>query len=231
MAVLAFYHPWLLGFDIILLASIGFIIFVLGRGAVPSAIKESKHKYYMAAWLEDIARCPATFRNDGGTELPQNALTGSLTSICQRESRHFRVLMRQIVFALELQAVASTVLLGLGGWLVISGELTLGQLVAAELIVTVIVGASPSWASIWRASTTCWRRLTSWGSSSISGPSDKAACWEPASKGHSTSRSTRCRTPGPASRPASKPFRRRHRKVRAWRSRARPGPGRVRLSI
>jgi len=33
------------------------------------------------------------------------------------------------------------VLLGLGGWLVISGELTLGQLVAAELIVTVIVGS------------------------------------------------------------------------------------------
>ena len=41
----------------------------------------------------------------------------------------------------SLQAVASTVLLGLGGWLVVAGELTLGQLVAAELIVTVIVGS------------------------------------------------------------------------------------------
>ena len=54
---------------------------------------------------------------------------------------HFRILMRQIVFALGMQAVASTILLGLGGWLVISGELTLGQLVAAELIVAVIVGS------------------------------------------------------------------------------------------
>ena len=49
--------------------------------------------------------------------------------------------MRQIIFALGLQAVAATVLLGLGGWLVISGELTLGQLVAAELIVMMIVGS------------------------------------------------------------------------------------------
>jgi ABC-type bacteriocin/lantibiotic exporter with double-glycine peptidase domain len=49
--------------------------------------------------------------------------------------------MRQIIFALALQAVASTVLLGLGGWLVISGQLTLGQLVAAELIVAIIVGS------------------------------------------------------------------------------------------
>jgi ABC-type bacteriocin/lantibiotic exporter with double-glycine peptidase domain len=54
---------------------------------------------------------------------------------------HFRILMRQIVFALGMQAVASTVLLGLGGWLVISAQLTLGQLVAAELIVAVIVGS------------------------------------------------------------------------------------------
>ena len=49
--------------------------------------------------------------------------------------------MRQVLFALGLQAVASTVLLGLGGWLVVSGELPLGQLVAAELIVTIIVGS------------------------------------------------------------------------------------------
>jgi ABC-type bacteriocin/lantibiotic exporter with double-glycine peptidase domain len=33
------------------------------------------------------------------------------------------------------------VLLGLGGWLVIQGQLTLGQLVAAELIVAIIVGS------------------------------------------------------------------------------------------
>jgi ABC-type bacteriocin/lantibiotic exporter with double-glycine peptidase domain len=45
------------------------------------------------------------------------------------------------VFALGLQAVAATVLLGLGGWLVIDRQLSLGQLVAAELIVTIIVGS------------------------------------------------------------------------------------------
>jgi ABC-type bacteriocin/lantibiotic exporter with double-glycine peptidase domain len=54
---------------------------------------------------------------------------------------HFRILMRQVVASLALQVIASTVLLGLGGWLVIRGELSLGQLVAAELIVTVIVGS------------------------------------------------------------------------------------------
>lgn len=141
MAVLAFYHPWLLGFDIVMMGCITFIILVLGRGAVKSAVKESKHKYYMASWLEDISRCPTVFRTAGGTELALERADRLVHEYLEARQKHFGILMRQILFALGLQAVASTVLLGLGGWLVIKGELTLGQLVAAELIVTVIVGA------------------------------------------------------------------------------------------
>lgn len=141
MAVLAFYHPWLLGFDIVMMGCITFIILVLGRGAVKSAVKESKHKYHMASWLEDISRCPTVFRTAGGTELALERADRLVHEYLEARQRHFGILMRQILFALGLQAIASTVLLGLGGWLVISGQLTLGQLVAAELIVTVIVGA------------------------------------------------------------------------------------------
>lgn len=140
MAVLAFYHPWLFGFDLILLASIAFMVFVLGRGAINSSIKESKMKYHMAGWLEDVVRCPVTFSSDGGIDLAMERTDHLIKDYLTARKKHFRVLMRQILFALGLQAVASTVLLGLGGWLVVSGELTLGQLVAAELIVTVIVG-------------------------------------------------------------------------------------------
>jgi len=141
MAVLGFYHPWLLGFDLFLLAAIGVIIFLLGRGAVSSAIKVSKHKYYVAGWLEDIARCPSAFRSDGGAELALERADRLIHEYLHARGKHFRIVMRQVIFALGLQAVASTVLLGIGGWLVVSGELTLGQLVAAELIVTVIVGS------------------------------------------------------------------------------------------
>jgi len=140
MTVLAFYHPWLFGFDIFLLVSLALLITVLGRGATQSAVKESKMKYATAGWLEDVARCPVTFRSDGGIDFAMERADHHIKDYLTARQSHFRVLMRQIIFALGLQAIASTVLLGLGGWLVISGELTLGQLVAAELIVTVIVG-------------------------------------------------------------------------------------------
>ncbi len=141
MSVLAFYHPWLAGFDIALILMIVFVVFILGRGAVQSSIKESKNKYVMAAWLEDLARCPIAFRTDGGSEFALERADRFVHDYLSARRKHFRILMRQIVFALGLQALASTALLGIGGWLVVSKELTLGQLVAAELIVAVIVGS------------------------------------------------------------------------------------------
>jgi len=141
MAVIGFYHPWLLGFDVVLLSLICFTVFVLGRGAIASSVTESKKKYRMAAWLEDLSRCPNAFKTDGGAEFALERTDQILDDYLRARQAHFRILFRQILFALFLQAAASTVLLGLGGWLVISGQLTLGQLVASELIVTVIVGS------------------------------------------------------------------------------------------
>jgi ABC-type bacteriocin/lantibiotic exporter with double-glycine peptidase domain len=141
MAMLGFYHPWLLGFDLMLLGMLAVIVFVLGRGAVKSSIKESKTKYHMASWLEDLAGCPTAFRYEGAGQFALERADHLIFDYLTARARHFRILMRQIAFALGMQAVASTVLLGLGGWLVISGQLTLGQLVAAELIVAAIVGS------------------------------------------------------------------------------------------
>jgi putative ABC transport system ATP-binding protein len=141
MTVIAFYHPVLLGFDAFLLVIIACIVVVLGRGAVTTAIGESRRKYATAAWLEELARHHTSFRARHEFRFAVEVADRQITEYLQARRQHFRILMRQIVAALALQAVASTVLLGLGGWLVISGELTLGQLVAAELIVTVIVGS------------------------------------------------------------------------------------------
>lgn len=141
MLVLGLYHPWLLGFDVVLLALIAVTLFVMGRGAVATSIEESKAKFGVAAWLEDLAAAPMTFRDSHSAEFALASSDRLIHKYLKARQKHFRVLMRQVVFALGLQAIASTVLLGLGGWLVVSGQLTLGQLVAAEMIVTVIVGS------------------------------------------------------------------------------------------
>lgn len=141
MILLGFYHPFLLGFDVLLLISMGAIVFWLGRGAVPTAIQESVAKYDVAAWLEQLAQYPITFKSGNGLRNAVEMADQLTSEYVKARRRHFRVLMRQILFSLGLQAVAGSLLLGLGGWLVINGKLTLGQLVASELVIAVIVGS------------------------------------------------------------------------------------------
>jgi ABC-type bacteriocin/lantibiotic exporter with double-glycine peptidase domain len=117
------------------------MLVVLGIGGVRSSIDESYAKFDMAAWLEEIAKCPHTFRFGRGGELALDRADGLAAAYVAARKRHFSVVWRQTLFALLLEAVGSTVLLGLGGWLVINRQLTLGQLVAGELIVTLVLTA------------------------------------------------------------------------------------------
>lgn len=136
MIVLAFYHPYLLAFDALLLGGIVLVLFGLGRGAERTAIVESKAKYAMAAWLQEVVRHPVLFKGEGG-EAFATRRTYELTQAYLASRRaHFRVLFRQIVGALSLQVVFSSVLIATGGFLVLNKQLTLGQLVAAEIIVS-----------------------------------------------------------------------------------------------
>lgn len=141
MIVLAFYHPYLLGFDLLLMGSVAFAVFALGRGAVDTAINESYKKYAVASWLEQLAMFPTTFKLDGGRQRARERADELTVDYLKARQNHFAILIRQIIFSLALQAVAGASLLGIGGFLVINGQLTLGQLVAAELIVAVIVGS------------------------------------------------------------------------------------------
>jgi ABC-type bacteriocin/lantibiotic exporter with double-glycine peptidase domain len=141
LAVLAFYHPYLLTFAAVMAGLVFLMMFGLGLGGVRTSIAESYAKFDVAAWLEELAKCPHTFRFGRGGELAHQRADDLAAAYIVARRRHFRVVWRQTLFALLLEAVAMTVLLGLGGWLVIQRQLTLGQLVAGELIVALVLAA------------------------------------------------------------------------------------------
>ena len=141
LALLAFYHPFLLGFDVVLVICVVVIILVLGRGGIKTAADESIVKYKVAHWLQDLAAATTAFKIHGGRQLAVDRANRLMGEYIAMRGKHFRVLLRQNVAGMILYAIASTALLGLGGWLVIQGKLSPGQLVAAELIVTVILGS------------------------------------------------------------------------------------------
>lgn len=133
--LLGVYHPYLLVFDLFLLAGMLVVLLGLGKGAQATAIAESKTKYAVAAWIEEVARHPMVLRQDR-SRLAESRADELARSWLTKRRGHFRIFLRQYAGVQGLQVLMSATLLVASGALVLSGELTIGQLVAAEFIVT-----------------------------------------------------------------------------------------------
>lgn len=139
LLLLAFYHPYFLVFDIILMIMLWLVWALFGRRAIYSAVKESKAKYQAASWFQEIARASKFFKQQGRKEAALERSETKVQHYIGERKKHFHAVFGQTIILLVVYALMSSLILGLGGFLVIKGELTLGQLVAAELIITIIL--------------------------------------------------------------------------------------------
>lgn len=141
LVLVSFYHPFFLIFSLIVAICLYFIYALYFKKACIAAFYESRRKYDIVGWFEDIVSNISVFKS----ELGQNYAKFKVNELNERylddRKSHFRKLFSQTILLLILYAVASTLLLILGGYLVLKGELTIGQLVAAELILSAVLYA------------------------------------------------------------------------------------------
>lgn len=141
LALLAFVSPILLTIGIILLVFSGIMIYVLGRGALKTSINESKKKYDVAGFLEDIGRSMLSFKLTGTTEFIFRRIDSLLHQYLKHRRSHFHILVRQLSGFAVLRSVINTSVLAIGGILVIERQITLGQLVATEIVIVSLIAA------------------------------------------------------------------------------------------
>ena len=132
--VLMFYSFFFAAVVIVMFAIAFFIVYVLGHHATKYAIAESYAKYHMVGWLETIAKNIHIFKFARGHELAMQKTDALITQYLTSRSLHFSLLLKQNILAVLVYAIAGTVMLGIGGVLVMNGQLNLGQFVAAEFI-------------------------------------------------------------------------------------------------
>lgn len=137
LLLLAFYHPALMVFALLLCGGIA-LVTLLGRGGTESAIAESKSKFAIVAWLDELARAPQLFAGGQGKVWASERITEKVHSYVSTRRNHYRHVFAVLVGGVALQVIAFVALLGVGGYLVIERQLTLGQLVAAEIVVGAI---------------------------------------------------------------------------------------------
>lgn len=137
LLLLAFYHPWLLAFDVVLILAI-FGVIAAGWGASRRAVHESDCKYEMFWWMDDVAGGRLAFADARGRAFADARGELMLRRWLDARKHYFQALLRQISGGIWLQVIATVALLCLGGWLVIQRQLALGQLVAASVLVSSI---------------------------------------------------------------------------------------------
>ncbi len=141
LILLSFYHPFFIIFSLILVILVYSIFWLTAKRGLDTSIQESKYKYQMAHWLEEMARTSVTFKLAGKTSLPLE-MTDKLTGdyLKSRES-HFSVLVQQYSLMVVFKSIVALGLLALGGILVMEQLMNIGQFVAAEIIILLIMNS------------------------------------------------------------------------------------------
>jgi len=141
LLLLSFYHPFFIIYGILLIILIYIVFkFTVQKGLVTS-LAESKSKYKVAHWIQEIARSIISFKLSGRTS---HALDKSDTLVDKyliaRES-HFRILVLQFVQMIGFKILVTAGLLIIGGLLVLNQEMNIGQFVAAEIIILLVIAS------------------------------------------------------------------------------------------
>lgn len=141
LVLLAIYHQFFIIFAVILV----FILYLIFKFTSPkgmaTSLKESSAKYEVAFWLEEIGRTLGTFKLSGFSSLPFTRVDKLVKKYVEYRNNHFAVLILQYKVMIAFKVLIVGSLLVAGSILLMSDEISLGQFVAAEIIIVLIIGS------------------------------------------------------------------------------------------
>ncbi len=137
--LLSFYHPVFIGFGMLTILVIGSLFLLYYREGVQTSLEESAHKYELVAYLEDVAGVLDEHRETEQNKAAVTRRTDHITAQYLRaRNSHFRVLRKFFAGSVVLRFLLMGSLLLLGAFFVVNRQMTLGQFVAAEVIIVQI---------------------------------------------------------------------------------------------
>jgi len=141
LTLLSFYHPFFIAFALFLIGLLWAVFRLTGSKGLETSMEESKHKYATAFWLEELGRSNSTFKLAGETTLPLQRADEVVTKYTKARKAHFGVLLGHYWAMVVFKTVITLVLLILGGLLVMNENMNLGQFVAAEIVIILVLNA------------------------------------------------------------------------------------------
>ena len=141
LLLLSFYHPAFIVFGLGLFGILALIFYYTAPKGMETAIQESSYKYQTAYWLEEVGRTLNSFKLVGTTQLPILKADMLIQKYIQFRSKHYNVLIFQYKVMIGFKVLIVTSLLLAGSLLLINDQISIGQFVAAEVIIILVVNS------------------------------------------------------------------------------------------
>jgi ABC-type bacteriocin/lantibiotic exporter with double-glycine peptidase domain len=141
LILLSLYHPFFIIFSLILIVMVYAIFRFTGACGLQTSLTESKYKYKVAHWLEELARTGTTFKLAGNTDLPLMRTNREVEAYLDARESHFKILAQQYSLMVLFKALVAAGLLAMGGILVMQQSMNIGQFVAAEIIILLVMSS------------------------------------------------------------------------------------------
>ncbi len=141
LILLSFYHPFFIIFGLSLLVLMYFVFRYTVKKGVETSIVESKHKYRVAHWIQEVARSIVSFKVSGNTQLALNKNDALVCDYLKARESHFQVIKFQYIKMIAFKVTVTAGLLVIGGALVLNQQMNIGQFVAAEIVILLVINS------------------------------------------------------------------------------------------
>jgi len=141
LLLLSFYHPFFIIYGILLLILIYVVFKFTAQKGLDTSLSESKYKYKVAHWLQEVARSIVSFKLSGKTSHALDKNDELVTEYLDARESHFKILVLQFVQMIGFKVLVTAGLLLIGGLLVLNQEMNIGQFVAAEIIILLVISS------------------------------------------------------------------------------------------
>jgi ABC-type bacteriocin/lantibiotic exporter with double-glycine peptidase domain len=139
--LLSLYHPFFIIFGLMLLFLLYSIFKFSYTSGLSSSLKESKYKYKVASWLQEIARNSFSFRKKDNFEFALEKNNNLVEEYLYHREKHFNIIKRQFSHLVVFKVIITASLLLIGGYLVLNQKMNIGQFVAAEIIILLVINS------------------------------------------------------------------------------------------
>lgn len=141
LLLLSFYHAFFILFGVLLLVLIYVVFKYTAKTGLETSLNESKNKYKVAHWLQEIARTIISFKLSGKTKHALEKSDALVNDYLNSRESHFKILIIQYIQMISFKVIITAGLLLMGGFLVLNQQMNIGQFVAAEIIILLIINS------------------------------------------------------------------------------------------